>query len=130
MKTLLIQTGLVLFLYSCSTFQPITKKNKPITNDIQSKIIPGKRYMFSLRSGQDLIVRVEKFDSVNIYGTALGKTEYAYNDTFQSLIVHSTKISVKKFSPGATVAVVVIPIALIGLGAAVGSMDGIQSIIK
>lgn len=130
MKTLIIAVSFALFLFSCSTFQPITSKNGPITNDVQSKISPGNTYMFSLRSGKDLIVRVEYVDSVNVYGTVLDKTKYAYHDTFQSVIVHSTKISVKKFSSGATLAAVVIPIGLIGLVGAASAMDGLQDIIK
>jgi hypothetical protein len=107
----------VLLFCSCSSFQPLTKKNKPITSEIQYKIKPGKTYKFSLRSGTDLVVRVDRVDSVRIYGNVLDKTNYAYNDTFERLVVSAKKISVKKFSVAGTTMAIVIPIALIGLAA-------------
>lgn len=128
MKKCSIALIYLLSICSCSTFQPLTKKGQPITSEITTKIQAGKTYKFLLRSGQELVVRVKSVDSLCVYGTVVDKTTYDYKDTFESMVVNTKSIKVKKFSVIGTAAAIVIPIGLIGIAAAGAAAEGISGV--
>jgi len=116
MKPLVILVLLAQLLSSCFTYKSLTKK-EPVTLDFISKLKPGKKYKFELKTGQTLVVHVVTIDTENItgyiYRRSGGKTtKESYSETFQSIEQNVAKISVRKFNPYLTTVSIVVPIGL------------------
>lgn len=100
---------LIPLLSSCFTYKSITKKDESITPEIQSKLIPGNKYLLTYKGGNTLKVDIAEIDSTGIHGMAYGKVskgkeiKYSYSSTFENLATVD-KISQRKFSPGLTLA--------------------------
>jgi len=113
MKQLVVMVLLAQLLFSCKSYQSITKTEK-INKDFLSRLEPGKKYMFELRSGLRPIVEVMHVahDTItgNIYqDDASGKrTKSSYSGSFESIEKDVVKISVRKNNPYLTTAAIVV----------------------
>jgi len=117
-KLLLILVLLAQLLSSCFTYKSPTKK-EPVTLDFISKLKPGERYKFELKTGQTLVIHILTVSTETITGyiyrhDGKGKvTKNDYSDTLQSVEKNVAKISVLKFNPYLTIVSIAVPIALL-----------------
>jgi len=104
-----LQTRLMWFIAllcisSCTAFKPISNNSELAEADFRAKITPGKTYLFELKSGQKLKVKVTEIDSINLYGVVKtmgeGKKEWVpFSDSYTRLYSNSTMTEVNKFAP-------------------------------
>ncbi|HTE30166.1 MAG TPA: hypothetical protein VK666_07315, partial [Chryseolinea sp.] len=67
MKLFAICALFALLFTSCFTYKNISRKD-PITNDFLAKLKPGKKYQFTLKTGQTLMVHLTSIDGETING--------------------------------------------------------------
>jgi len=91
---------IALGISSCTAFKPISKKSELTETEFRAKITPGKTYLFELKSGQKLKVKVTEIDSINLYGVVKtmgeGKKEWVpFKDSYSSLYMNLNQAEVK-----------------------------------
>jgi len=131
MKRLIGTLGMMVvlteLLSSCYVSKNLNKEKKPFTEDFLSKLEPGKRYAFKLKTGQTQTVYLSSVDNQTISGFYFAengkgkKIKSDYSSSFKSVQENVTEIHVRKFSPALTIAVCVVSTALaiiIGISAA------------
>jgi len=117
-RTLVMMVMLTELLSSCYTSKNLNKEKKPITEDFLSKLEPGKRYEFKLKTGQTQTVYLSSVDNQTISGfyfTANDKgkkTKSDYSTSFKSIQENVVEIHVRKFSTVLTIAAFVVPTTL------------------
>jgi hypothetical protein len=97
-----------------------------------SDLQPGKSYLFLLKNGNKLKVRVNNVDSLFVYGTAKADVNYDFKDSIARLERNTEKIYLRQFDPGKTtdgtigggilftvVVVIGTVIALVGIAASI-----------
>ena len=105
-------------LSSCYSSKNLNKEKKPFTDEFLSKLEPGKRYEFKLKTGQKQTVYLNSVDNQTISGfyfTANDKgkkTKSDYSTSFKSIQENVTEIHVRKFSTVLTIAAIVVPTSL------------------
>jgi hypothetical protein len=92
-----------IFISSCLIPKRITPKNKPINNDLLNQLKPRKTYVFYFKQGTKEKVKIEKIDSLTIYGVVfsyhkLKKTSKPFQMSFDEVRNDIEKI-IKKRSP-------------------------------
>ena len=116
--TLVMMVMLTELLSSCYSSKNLNKEKKPFTDEFLSKLEPGKRYEFKLKTGQKQTVYVTSVDNQTIsgfYSAPNGKgkkTKSEYSASFESIQENVAEIHLRKFSPALTVAACVVPTAL------------------
>jgi len=106
-------------LSSCYTSKNLNKEKKPLTEEFLSKLEPGKRYEFTLKTGQKQTVYVSSVDNQTISGVYLvengkgKKTESDYSSSFKTIQENVTEIHVRKFNTVLTIAAIVVPTTLV-----------------
>jgi len=104
-----------LLLSSC--FRPVDlNKDAPITSELLSKLEPGQKYLFELKSGPVLTIFVTAVEDNTITGYSIKETKGAsdktpFSDTFEHLQQNVARISHLKLNKRRTVVAVVVPIA-------------------
>jgi len=101
MKNIANFVMVLLFFSSCTAFKPISKKSELTEAEFRAKITPGQTYLFELKSGQKLNVKVTEVDSANLYGVVKsmgeGKKEWEpFKDSFSGLYMNLSRAEVKK----------------------------------
>ncbi len=109
---------LIPYLTACYSYQRVTRTNMRTANDYRAKLTPGKKYHFTLQSGQLLSIQLDSIRGENLYGTVLPRKQsdaapYFYEDTFDSMATHVTKVTVKKFNVLLTVIMIATPIVFV-----------------
>jgi len=108
---------------SCTVFKPISNNSELAEADFRTKIIPGKTYLFELKSGQTQEVKVTEVDSVNLSGdlrlVGKGNQKWVpFTDSFSRLYTNVAEVQVQEKAPGRTVIlVVIIGGVIVGIGA-------------
>ena len=117
-KTLAMVVMLAQLLSSCYSSKNLNKGDESFTDDFLSKIEPGKRYEFKLKTGQTQTIYVTSVEGQTIAGFleehAKGKmTKTNYSASFKSVEENVTEIYVRKFNPYLTTAACVVPTTLL-----------------
>ena len=117
-KKLLMLVLLTQLLSSCYSSKKLNRKDEPITSDFLSRIEPGKRYEFRLYTGEKQTIYVTSVEDRTITGyvakRAKGKTTKSkYSASFKSVMDSVDKISIQKFSPILTTAIIAVPTTLV-----------------
>ena len=105
-------------LSSCYSSKNLNKEKKPFTDEFLSRLEPGKRYEFKLKTGQKQTVYLNSVDNQTISGfyyTQIGKgkkTKSDYSASFTSIQENVAEIHLRKFSPILTIAACVVPTTL------------------
>jgi len=123
-----LQTRLIWFIVflcipSCTAFKPISKKSELTETEFRAKVIPGKTYLFQLKSGQKLKVKVNEIDSVNLYGVVKTMGErrngwIPFTDSYSRLHTNIAKAEVKEKEPILTILlieIVILPAVLFSI---------------
>jgi len=121
MKNIANFVMVLLFLSSCTAFKPISKKSELTEAEFRAKITPGKTYLFELKSGQKLKVKVNEIDSVNLYGVVKTMGErrngwIPFTDSYSRLHTNIAKAEVKEKEPVLTILlieIVILPAVLV-----------------
>lgn len=125
--TIVMMVMLTELLSSCYLSKNLNKEKKPFTDEFLSRLEPGKRYEFKLKTGQKQTVYLTGVDNQTISGFYFvengkgKKTKSDYSASFQSMQENVAEIHVRKFSPVLTIAAIVVPTTLaiiIGINAA------------
>ena len=113
--TLVMMVMLTELLSSCYSSKNLNKEKKPFTDEMLSKLEPGKRYEFKLKTGQKQTVYVTGVDNQTISGAYYvgngkgKKTKSDYSASFKSIQENVAEIHLRKFSPVLTIAAIVVP---------------------
>ncbi len=119
MKNLIVIFVIIMSLSSCMTYKNISKHNELTEATIRAKLIPGKRYEIKLNYGKILKIKVTSVDSTNVYGienvmnNERKMIKQSFSDSFSNLHNNANSISIKKFNPWLTTAVIVIPMGVL-----------------
>jgi len=113
LQTRLIWFIVFLFISSCTAFKPISKKSELTEAEFRTKITPGQTYLFELKSGQKLKVKVTEIDSINLYGVVKTMGErrngwIPFTDSYSRLHTNIAKAEIKEIEPIGTIVVVVL----------------------
>jgi hypothetical protein len=117
-RTLVMMIMLTVLLSSRYLSKNLNKEKKPLTEEFLSKLEPGKKYEFGLKTGQKQNVYLSSVDNQTISGfyfvkNAKGKkTKSEYSASYKSIQENVTEIYVRKFSPLLTIAACVVPTTL------------------
>jgi len=119
MRTHALMVMLVGILSSCFAPKNLNKENKPFTDDILSKIKPGKRYKFELKTGPSQSVYVTGVADQTItgfyyqeQGKGEKRTKSNFSASFKNIQEDVAKIYVRKFNPILTTVAIVVPTTL------------------
>ena len=105
-------------LSSCYSSKNLNKEKKPFTEDFLSKLEPGKRYEFKLKTGQTQTVYLNSVDNQTISGFYFApngkgkKTKSDYSTSFKSVQENVTEILERKFNPFLTIVAIAAPVTL------------------
>jgi len=124
---LLILISQILVFSSCFTSKNLAKG--PVTEEIIPKLKTGKIYYINTKSELRVQLRITGIDSLKIYGNARFMSqrnrkinEYAYEESINTFLKNTDKISVSKFDPIlTTLAVSVVVLFLIWVISGSGS---------
>jgi len=109
---------LTALLPSCYSSKNLNKGDEPFTDDFLSKIEPGKRYDFRLKTGQTQTIYVTAVADQTITGFYFQindkgkKVKTDYSASFNTVRKNVSKIYLRKFSPTLTTAACVVPTTL------------------
>jgi hypothetical protein len=99
MKHFILLISILFLLSSCFTYKNVTKK-EAITHDFLSKLEPGKKYAFRLRTGLTLFIRVTRVEDDRVVGYYYEKkTKNDFSVSFQEIERDVAKISILKLNP-------------------------------
>ncbi len=102
---------------SCFSYKPLVKNQSSKSMDeIIKKVSINKLHMVKLKTGVSVKIKIKRVDEENMYGTlyqkdARGAVHLYENDTIDISIINDIKV--RKVAIGA----IVIPIAIVGVGA-------------
>jgi hypothetical protein len=126
-RMLVMMVMLTELLTSCYTSKNLNKEKKPFTDEFLSKLEPGKRYEFKLKTGQKQTVYISSVEDQTISGAYYvengkgKKIKSDYSTSFKSIQENVSEIHLRKFSPFLTIVTIVVPTTLaiiIGINAA------------
>ena len=118
-------------LSSCYSSKNLNKENKPFTDEFLSKLEPGKRYEFKLKTGPKQTIYVASVDNQTISGYYYAqndkgkKTKTDYSTSFNSVQENVTEIHLRKFNPLLTIGAIAVPTTLVIL-IAVNAMQNME----
>ena len=107
------------FLTSCYSSKNLNKENKPLTDEFLSKLEPGKRYEFKLKTGPKQTIYLNTVENQTISGYYYAqngkgkKIKTDYSTSFLSVQENVTEIHLRKFSPILTIAAIAVPTTLV-----------------
>jgi len=117
-KTLVMMVMVIELLSSCYSSKNLNKEKRPFTDEFLSKLEPGKRYEFKLKTGQKQTVYVSSVDNQTITGVYHvendkgKKIKSDYSTSFKSIQENVSEIHLRKFSPFLTIVTIVVPTTL------------------
>jgi len=116
--TIVMMVTLTGLLSSCYTSKNLNKEKKPLSDEFLSKLEPGKRYEFMLKTGQKQTVYVSSVENQTISGIYFvendkgKKTKSDYSTSYKTIQENVTEIHVRKFNAFFTIVAIVVPTTL------------------